>query len=646
MSWLQLWTPLGTLAAWGQRAENLLARRWAPWLMLVTLAGLYVQQYLGHTSRPREGRPGWWSWQDQSYYRWTSEAVTQLSTEPGLYKVSLGYPLTAVPFRAIMPEHLFFLPNLAMTLGIAVLFYRIARLFLSRRDTVVMMLIVLAWTKFELVTALVIPWTTIPTHFLAYLMVYLYLTREPGWRLVLALTLLDGSAYLCRPGDGAFLAPIVAIAVVQIPGSWKRRMGVAGVGVAIVLGFVLLDRLFNMAVFDRALSSYERGALDDFFGFSVAQRVYGLLVDGMPIHRVQDKLIIERLGYLLFVGPGLWFMARRLRWKFIAPAASVAACIALYLSYNYFRPFNLYRYHLVHYVTWLFPLGGLAAYVTVRRAWETVTPRTFALLLGIPLALFSFLRLEEQHGPLAWVAADGRLTSATDEWDAEATYDLIVGRRATGRRPNPQHTGLKIESFDDGNSTVAHIAEPVPVGEIVFEDPRDFGATVELRRLTWGFELLPAPLEKRIGNARVTAPRARGPLFETTVGWEKLKTDVGIRDFDRAGLKTTGKPGVLQRGPHESRDSGHYVIEWFGTVERGGKIVVEVTKNEGTTTLVRKSLDVSTGQEMLLATLDLRLAMRTDGLEYRFLIVDDVELELRRLAVWQHADWIAYRGAE
>lgn len=633
---------LAWLRVWALRFDQALADRRAAAVLLGLVAVAYVDQYLDHPARPRPHAAGWWSWQDQSYYRSTAEAMATFSTDPSQYKVSLGYPLLALPFEGVFSEHLFFVPNLVMVMGIAVLFYRLGRLFLPRRDTVLMFLLVVLATKYELVTALVVPWTTIPTHLIAYAMIYLYLSRSPSWHLVLVLTLLDGMAYLCRPGDGAFLAPIVVASVLQLPGSWRRKGVVAGVGVGVVLAFVAFDRIVNMAVFEKALSSYERGALDDFFGFGLVQRAYVLIVDGMPIYRTRGPMLGIRLPYLLLIGPGLLFGVRRLGWKAVAPLTAAVLGMALYLNYNPFRPEPLYKFHLVHYITWLFPLAGLAAYLSVRRAWETTRTRTFVALVGIPLATFLFVRLEEGPGVLATVSGDGRLLPADGAWESDVEYDIALGRRASHRGPWVRAPGSETEGTGIGSAVLLHVARPRPPAELRARHPADIGATLELRRLGWRLAPMPAWLERKIGRKTVARPHI--PVRAELGSWEGFETQVGRLDRKRGALRTTGQSGMLAHGGAMTLDRGRYVVEWAGIAAEEGRAVSSVVRSSDKGLLARGLVELAPGENPRLSTLDLRITDEHEDVEFRFYVFDDASLELHRLEVWRYADWKRARG--
>jgi hypothetical protein len=507
-----------------------------------------------------------------------------------------------------------------------------------------MFLLVAWWTKSELVISLVIPWTTIPTQLAAYAMIYLYLARSPSWRLVVALTALDGFAYLCRPGDGVFLAPLVLAAVVEVPGSIRRKLSMAGAGLVLVLVFVVFDRAVNMAVFDRALSSYERGVLDDFFAFGMAQRAYVLMVDAMPVFRTDEPMLGRRLPYLLFVGPGLWLFVLRMRWKAVAPLAAVVLGIGLYLSYDKFRPDALFKFHIVHYVAWLFPLAGLAAYATASRAWARMGTLTYTTWLVVPLAAFAFLRLEERPGPFARIGADGTLVPAQGQWEDDAAYDVAVAGDASRRFLWLRGKSTAVETSTADGVEVLHFGKPMTVSRIRAPHPADIGATFELRRLEWGLASIPAWLER--GEGGTTVPPPRLPLRAELGGWKKIEHQVGRIDGKSRAIVTDGTEGMLQHGGAMRLPHGRYVVAWNGVCRAAGRIVLTIADARRGEALGRDVVDLEIGNDTLLGALEFRVRGGPMRVEPRMYVFEGVELDLHRIEIWRWSDWEAAHGGE
>jgi hypothetical protein len=617
----------------GRWTERLLARPAVLGSLLVLLGVGYVWAYFDYPGRPSVHSPGWWNAHDQDSYRAAARALAQLDFNPIHYRVSVGYPLLGAPFFRFMPDHPFLIPNLLFILGIGAAFYGLARQFLSRRESVVVVVAVMFLARYELEISLVIPWTTIPTHFIAYTMIYLYLVRRPSKSLVLGLAVLDGIAYLCRPGDGAFLAPLVLASISEL---WGRRARLIAAGSALLAGtlFVVLDRAFNLAVFQGVLSSYEKSTTEDFFNWDFFQRAYGIFVDGMPAFRQTAPRQLERLPYLLLFLPGLVVACQRLRRKALAPTMCVALSLLLYLGYDLFFPESYVVIPLVHYIAWLFPLFGLLAYLTLRYAWRRMSSPLFVVTLLLPVAVFWFVGLGEADALPVRVDLGGRLKPEKPELSpADAVYDVLLGVPVERRSLHVRTSAPRMRHEEDpGHGQIFHFSRPIPLDDIRVSNPSARGLRLEVRRLVWRLQPIPAPIAKVLYGARATTTEIECPFRTYPADDRSFLTEVGLSNFEERELRTTGRAGVFLHGPYMRLPEGRYRVEWYGQVLARGELHFLVTAESNGRVLAEDCLTL--GEEHddpLISVLEFQLDRPATGLEFRIHVDEQVDLALSRV---------------
>ena len=368
-------------------------------LFLTGLTMLYLLGYLGHPVLPGNDLSvpiGWWGWWDQSQYLKCTAALSQGQLTSDAYWYPLGYPLIGALFYHWAPQHAFLIPNLACVLGSVVLFYKISRRLLSPLETILLMLIFIGSYLGLLRIATVEPWNTTPTLFLSYLIIFLVALRQPSVKGLLAAFACVGLIFVCRPGDAPCMLAVPAIAILGLPRR-KTRALVAAIGIGIVSAFILTVFLVNHAVFGSWRTPYDR--MQEEMGinsYSVAYKVFGLLIDGNTLFREPDAALVRHFPWAIFVLPGVAYLLLRYKTQVLGVILSIFATYGLYFLYDDFWPSTVYRYHGVHYLFWTIPFLVVATYFSVKEAWKTRVGRWS--YLSVPILLFPvfFVYLRER----------------------------------------------------------------------------------------------------------------------------------------------------------------------------------------------------------------------------------------------------------
>lgn len=383
------------------RVEGWLGSRAGGAVLLAIVAALYAWAYWQHPLNPgatlAAERQGWWSWADQTKYYASAAALADGRVERESYYYPLGYGALGAPFVRAMPGHPFFWPNLIFVLAAAALAWRLARRWFGPLATAGLAALFVATHAALLRLTLVIPWNTIPVQAAFLAAFWLVLTRRDG-RAVGWLAGIAALVYFIRPSDAACLAPVLVWATLRLP-AWRARIGWGAWGVAIVAAAVLAVAWINLRTFGQWRTPYEAGSFANigFFSFPVTHKLYGLLVDGETFFGEYGSALLWRYPWLFLAVPGAVWWVRRDGGAAVACLAVVALNWGLYFNYNDFLPSAVYRFSLIHYISWAFAPLALAAGGAVALGWREAAVRRGALAMIACFALAIGLKLKERE---------------------------------------------------------------------------------------------------------------------------------------------------------------------------------------------------------------------------------------------------------
>jgi hypothetical protein len=362
------------------------------------IAAVYLYAYWTHPALPGadSAHPlGWWGWWDQGQYLKCAAGLSRGSLTSDTYWYPLGYPLLGAFFYRLMPQHFFLIPNLTLVVGTALLFYEIARKFISSLEAILLLVIFAVCYRGTATISVVEPWNTIPTHFLSYLVILVVALREPNRSTCLFGALCVGLIYLFRPPDAACLGLILPFAILRLP-RWRDRVVTGAIAVLGLFVFVATVLLINRSIFGSWRTPYEViSANIGFASYPFGQKLFSLVVDGRPIFQLDDSALLLHFPWLILLPPGIVYFIRRRKWNAIVVLASLTATYFLYFAYNDFGPGNVFRYHLIHYLFWTLPLLALITYLGFREAWKDRIGRWSFALIPLLLLPVCFITLKE-----------------------------------------------------------------------------------------------------------------------------------------------------------------------------------------------------------------------------------------------------------
>ena len=278
---------------------------------------------------------------------------------------------------------------------------------------------------------MIVPWNTIATQFtlLAGIAIVIEIVDAAA---VLHLAILAGVTYIIRPIDAVAFAPLLVFATMRLP-SWRLRIGRGLVGLAIIGAAVGGIGGLNLLLLGQWRTAYEIVSTETigFFSYPVSYKLYWLLVDGGPLFGETDAALVFRYPWLFLSVPGLIFLVQQEKAAGAAVVAAIGINVALYLNYNDLLPSDIYRFTLIHYLAWTFPLVFL---LVVAACWRIWTSRWMQFGFGVSLALLVVsigLRLEPVNSKLTLAPGDSfALPSAP-------SVTRRISRRANGKYPSP-----------------------------------------------------------------------------------------------------------------------------------------------------------------------------------------------------------------
>jgi len=497
---------------------------------LGVIVAVYTLAYLGHPVLE-----GWWGWWDQSQYLKCTAGLSNGILNKDTYIYPLGYSLVAAPFYLWAPKHAFFLPNLIFVTGSAWAFYRIARRLLRPTEAFILIIGFLAFYRGMLLDTLVVPWNTIPTHFLAYMVLYFTAFRQPSQRDVYLASICVALIYPFKMPEFICFLPSVLIAVASLPDKKRivRAVCVFAGAVAITVAIMLA---VNFSVFGRFRTNYELAQQNiGVLGYPMLWKFYWLFVSGGPVFRESHQMLLSHAPWLLLVLPGVVYLLRRHGSKAWGIILSITLCFGIYVNYNELNQSNIYTYYLIHYFTWALPLLALITFIGLREAWKTRLGRWSLCSIPLLLALVCFVTLREKTFA-SFSPADARLITIPDEGARSIDWVLLRGassipaRITTNGREWQYAADFMCKGRADGFAILPSKRVAGRAFEITPQNPQEI-QRVELGELVWTIRWSPKWL-----------------LYQ----WTRRFTQMRVSILGKvAGVDVTGLSGIPDGVPDE-----------------------------------------------------------------------------------------------
>jgi hypothetical protein len=395
-----------TLAALNARLSRPAAGGW----LLGLAVGLYAVACWRHDLFPGFGpgaaTRGWWTWSDQQRYLAEAAAIAEGRLDRSSYTYPIGYPVLGALAWRWLPAHAFLLPNLLLFAGSAAAWWRLARRWFEPLAALAVAAVFVLFHRWLVADTQVVPWNTLPTQ-CALLVAVVRVTNATAPRPIWPLALLAGAAYAVRPVDAVAFAPLLAWAAWEQHG-WRPRLRAAATAAAIVALFMAAVGLVNLRVFGSWRTAYDVASVNVGFGsYPFAYKSFWLFVDGRPLFGETTPALLFRYPWLLLVPAAGVFWIRRDGWRALAALAAVGCSWIVYLSYNDFLPSDVYRFTLIHYLAWSFPLLFLVVAAVLRHGWPVRPVRWAFAGSGLLFVLCAGLRMDERPLAPTQPAADG-----------------------------------------------------------------------------------------------------------------------------------------------------------------------------------------------------------------------------------------------
>ena len=283
-------------------------------------------------------------------------AIAELRLDSASYFYPVGYPLLGAVFAKWMPNNPFFVPDLVFIVAASMVWWKLAQRWLNPTVALVTGLVFVFTHSWLVMQTLVVPWNTIPTLFTLLAGIEMVLARSDE-RAVRWLALLGVFTYIIRPIDAVAFAPLLVFATLRLP-TWRARLINGALGLAIVGSAVIAIGCFNLWRVGQWQTVYELVSTQTigFFSYPVSYKLFWLFIDGRPLFGEVDAALLFRYPWLFLGIPAVFYLIRKEGSAGTAVLGAVVVNALLYLNYNDLLPSDIYRFTLIHYLAWIFPL--------------------------------------------------------------------------------------------------------------------------------------------------------------------------------------------------------------------------------------------------------------------------------------------------
>ncbi|MBF0606063.1 MAG: hypothetical protein SFH39_05695 [Candidatus Magnetobacterium sp. LHC-1] len=357
------------------------------------MIALYLVAYFLCPSMPTTSQPGWWGWWDQSLYIKSIAAFAMLDFGMESHFYPIGYPAMGAIFYKLMPLHPMLIPNIFFLIVIIVSLYHIYVKFIPRNESIILVFVTIFLHKSILVNLLV-PWSTIPTHALTYVIIYLLLLRQYKVVNVVVSYICGTIIFLCRPSDILFVVPFFLFSIINVESKTEipSRLITAILSfLPLLVGVLVFNKLFYGSY---VLTPYLTAVSGGGFSFSnVFYKAYMIFVESYSFSGLSYGSLLGYFPWYVIILPGLIYALKRYSWKILVLVASLLLPLLFYIPYNDCDYSTIFKYLVIHYINWTFPLWALFAWLTVRYAWREMPWTGFSFLLILPLLVVLSIKL-------------------------------------------------------------------------------------------------------------------------------------------------------------------------------------------------------------------------------------------------------------
>ena len=397
--------------------------RFAVLALIILVILFYGIGYWVSLERPSLNNPGWWGWFDQGQYYRSIVALERSDYSPTEHLYPVGYPLIGSLFYPIMPDHPFFIPDLACYLVICLAFLWICEKSFVPEEALLLCffaLIVPSTVRINLIR----PWTDAPAQASLMVLTYLALSGRRDRVAGIVTGACAGIVFMTRPGDLLYCWPVITVLWFGARGRrelWQRATWL----LTGALPLVAVESYFSLAIHGNLVSeAYRKATAIVGFGFaSPGLKLYTLLIDGYPLFG-EPRTLVKTFPVLLFTLPGVVVFIKKFKWSGLAVVATQAGALLYFMAYNDFWISNVFKNGGIRHWLWIIPFLFLYAYMSLRVAWWKLGWIATGLLIAAPVLAWTLPQMTIL--PLMSQVTPGNAPSAGG-WECKPNPDGSCG---------------------------------------------------------------------------------------------------------------------------------------------------------------------------------------------------------------------------
>jgi hypothetical protein len=161
----------------------------------------------------------------------------------------------------------------------------------------------------------------------------------------------------------------------------------------IIIPFLIINKIIHGNIVG---GSYVELSNNIGLGFdNLINRFYWIAINSKEVWNDGNSLI-EIFPFLILAPFALIYLAYTDYKKYLPLIILILVSFLMYLSYNDFSPHNIFRFKLVHYISWMIPILFLMSLVGF---FEIINQKKYRLLILIGLIIFSLSKLNINISP-------------------------------------------------------------------------------------------------------------------------------------------------------------------------------------------------------------------------------------------------------
>lgn len=384
----------------------------ATFLFCLTVLIAQLVLYLLHPVNPLTGGDAdWYGWWDQSKYLESADALRRFDLSPGKHWYPLGYSFLGAAGGWVFPGDPFLLVNAIL---LAVYCFCFIRFFSAYIGVMPSGAILIGSLLFPLtieypanpmsvpvLLQFTVPWNTIAVsaYYMAALLALQRSRSTPSRSPDIILGSLSILVLFTRPSD---LLPLMVLGFAYLFTRIRQKDGWKNIVAGILAGSSVLSifLVLMLAIYGGLETPYSSLSNNIGLGFSnLPERFYAIYVDATPTWGENISIFsMQPWLYLAVPAAIIWFAIGGR--EALVTGLMVLTSAIVYLSYNDFAPLNVFRFQLLHYITWALPVISAAGVCGIWAITRRPELRWISLILVAASVLVAAYRVNPQALPV------------------------------------------------------------------------------------------------------------------------------------------------------------------------------------------------------------------------------------------------------